>query len=84
MKKIKVFTATWCGPCKMIKPIIQEIEAEGLVEVEYLDADEYREQLIKEGITGVPTILYLKDGVEYNRTTGYLPKEKIMINIEVK
>ena len=37
MKKIKAYTASWCGPCKMLKPILKKMESEGLIDIEYFD-----------------------------------------------
>lgn len=74
------FWAEWCGPCKMIAPIVDEIaeEYESQLRVAKLDADASPEVLQEYGIMGIPTLLLFKDGEAVERITGYKPKEKIM------
>ena len=84
MKHIKLFTATWCGPCKMTKPIIEELEKELDILVEYYDVDTDRDMAIDMGIKSIPTIIYMEEGKEYARTSGYLPKKKIIEKFEVR
>ncbi|MFA5692882.1 MAG: thioredoxin [Acholeplasmataceae bacterium] len=73
------FFATWCGPCKMLTPVLEELSTEdqdtSFVKV---DIDEYRKQAIDAGIKAVPTLVLFKDGVEVSRTQGYQPKEKLV------
>ena len=74
------FTAVWCGPCKMVDPIIKQLagEWEGRVKVLKCDADQNPEVLMKYGIMGIPTVMLFKDGNMLERTTGYQPKEKLV------
>lgn len=74
------FWATWCSPCKMIAPIVEEIagEYEGKVKVGKLDADEYQDILMTYGVMGLPTLILFKDGEPKARITGYRPKDAIM------
>lgn len=73
------FTAAWCGPCKMIKPIIEQLHTEwqGKVKVVQCDADQNPDVLMKYGILGIPTIMLFKGGKVTERVTGYLPKDKL-------
>ena len=72
------FFATWCGPCRMLAPIIEEIadEYDGKVTVVKIDVDgDGRELAYKFGISSIPTVMFFKDGSEYTREIGYMPKE---------
>ena len=73
------FWAEWCGPCKMIAPIVDEIahEYEGKLKVAKLDADAHGEILMQYGIMGIPTLILFKGGEAVERFTGYMPKERI-------
>ena len=76
---IVLYYATWCGPCKMLKPVLEKIDTE-LNEVNFgrVDIDEYREQAKEVLIKSVPTVLLYKDGKEVDRKMGYQPKEKLL------
>lgn len=73
------FWAEWCGPCKMIAPIVEEIAAEyaGKLRVGKLDADQYGDILIQYQIMGIPTLILFKDGKAVERIVGYQPKDRI-------
>jgi len=72
------YFATWCGPCKMLKPVLEALASE-MNDVKFYraDIDLYRNQAIEAGIRSVPTVVVYKDGVEVDRTSGYQPKEKV-------
>ena len=74
------FWAEWCGPCKMIAPIVDEIatEYEGKLRVAKVDADENQEILMSYGIMGIPTLILFKEGEAVERITGFKPKGKIV------
>lgn len=74
------FTAAWCGPCKMISPIIEQLHAEwqGRVKIVKCDADQNPNVLTKYGILGIPTIMLFKGGQVVERVTGYQPKDKLV------
>ena len=72
-------TAVWCGPCRMIDPIVRQLadEWQGKVKVVKLDADENPNVLMQFGILGIPTLMFFKDGQLAERMTGFLPKDKL-------
>jgi thioredoxin 1 len=74
MSKVELldFSATWCGPCKMQKPILEEIKEKlgDKVDVKLIDVDENQELAAKYAIQAVPTLLILKDGEIAKRFTG--------------
>lgn len=74
------FTAPWCGPCKMMAPIFEEIakQMEGKVKMGKLDVDENPDTPGSFGIQGVPTLIFFKDGTEAGRLVGFQSKESIM------
>jgi len=73
------FYATWCGPCKMIAPILEEIseERDDLV-IAKINVDEEREIATEFGIVSIPTLVVMKNGSIINQAVGYMPKEKIL------
>ena len=73
------FFATWCGPCKMIAPIVEQIaqERDDIV-VGKVNVDEQMELAVKFGIVSIPTLVVLKDGMVANQAVGYRPKEDIL------
>ena len=74
------FWAEWCGPCKMIAPIVDQIAEEynGKLKVAKMDADTNQEVLMNYGIMSIPTLILFKDGKPAARITGYKPKDKIV------
>ncbi len=77
------FWAEWCGPCKMIAPIVDEIASEyaGKLRVAKVDADANQEILMHYGIMGIPTLILFKEGEAVERITGFKPKGKIVSKI---
>lgn len=73
------FWAEWCGPCRMIGPIIEELanEYKGKVIIGKLDVDSNQESSIKYGVRSIPTILTFKDGEIVDKQVGAVPKEKL-------
>jgi thioredoxin 1 len=78
------FWASWCGPCKMIAPIVEEIakEYEGTVKVGKINVDEEQELAIKFGIASIPTLLVFIGGEITDKLVGYRPKEDIVSLID--
>ncbi len=74
------FWAEWCGPCKMIAPIVDDIanEYEGQLAVGKLDTDAHPGVLGQYGIMGIPTLILFKGGEPVVRISGYHPKDKIV------
>jgi len=73
------FWAPWCGPCKMIGPVIEELSGEyrGKVKICKLDVDENSKTAGEHGIMSIPTMIIFKDGKEVNRLVGFVPKANI-------
>ena len=70
--------ATWCGPCRMLKPVIEELALE-MTNVKFLgvDVDEFSQIAATFGVRAVPTLLLFKDGTLITTTSGYRPKESL-------
>jgi thioredoxin 1 len=77
MKEIVAYTTTWCGPCKMLKPALNELVDEGY-KITIIDPDESPEEAREAGVTSVPTLVFKEDGEVFDRTVGYMPKAKIL------
>ncbi|MFB6467928.1 thioredoxin [Cytobacillus sp. Hz8] len=73
------FWAPWCGPCKMIAPVLEEIDAEmgDKVKIVKLDVDENQETAAKFGVMSIPTLLVFKDGEVVDKVVGFQPKEAL-------
>lgn len=71
------FYADWCGPCVVMKPVIEELEKEmaGKVTVKKVDVDQNQEEASKYGVMSIPTYVILKDGNEVDRFIGATSKE---------
>ena len=76
MKTAKYFTATWCGPCKAFKPVMNEVAGEGY-SIQFVDIDQNKELASKYGVRSVPTTVIEENGVEVDRFVGALPKETV-------
>jgi thioredoxin 1 len=74
------FTAVWCGPCKMIDPIVGQLSVEwlGKVKVVKCDADKNPDIIMQYGIMGIPTLMLFKGGALKERVSGYMPKDKLV------
>lgn len=62
------FYADWCGPCKMLLPVLDEIDFTDIIKV---NVDEYPEIAKKFGVMSIPTLVFFKDGLEQEREIGY-------------
>lgn len=78
------FWASWCGPCRMIAPIIDQLaeEYEGKIKVAKVDVDENRELAQTYGVMSIPTILIFKNGEVVNQAIGARPKGELEKMIE--
>ncbi len=74
------FWATWCGPCKMIAPAVDQLadELEGRITVGKIDVDQCREVAVKYGVMSIPTLIYFKNGEEVKRFVGVQTKDKLL------
>ncbi len=74
------FTALWCGPCKMLDPVVIQLSQEwgGKVKVVKLDVDDNSSLAVQYGVMGVPTLILFVDGKPVQRLSGYQPKDRIL------
>ncbi len=74
------FWAVWCGPCKMIAPIVEELSTEydGKAKIGKLDVDSNQQTSIKYGVRSIPTLLLFKDGELKETILGAVPKTNIV------
>ncbi|KWW19977.1 MULTISPECIES: thioredoxin [Bacillaceae] len=73
------FWAPWCGPCKMIAPVLQELDTEigDSAKIVKVDVDENQETAGKFGVMSIPTLIVLKDGEVVDKVVGFQPKEAL-------
>lgn len=77
------FWATWCGPCRMIAPVLEEVAKERPdVTVCKVDVDEERELALEYGVSSIPTLLVFRDGKIVNQSIGAMPKERILAMLQ--
>lgn len=74
------FFATWCGPCRMLGPVLEEISDK--YKIVKIDVDECPNISRDYGVMSVPTIIKFKNGEEVNKNIGFLPKEELIKWIE--
>ncbi len=73
------FWAPWCGPCKMIAPVLEELDGEfaGKAKIVKIDVDENQETAGKFGVMSIPTLLVFKNGEVVDQVVGFQPKEAL-------
>ena len=78
------FWAPWCGPCRMVSPVVDEVATDmaDVVAVAKCDVDENEELALKYGVMSIPTLIIFRDGAEVGRLVGALPKEKLVEEIK--
>ena len=77
------FFATWCGPCKMLSPVLEEISQErSSVKIVKVDIDNESDLARRFGVMSVPTMILFKQGQEVSKQVGYMPKELLTRWIE--
>jgi thioredoxin 1 len=78
------FWAPWCGPCRMVAPILEELAKEygDKLVIAKVNTDENPRWAIQYGVQGIPTMLFVKDGELFNRIVGAAPKPSIKQQVE--
>jgi thioredoxin 1 len=78
------FWAPWCGPCRMVAPVVEEIAAEKAdqLRVVKLNTDENQQTAIQYNVLSIPTLIVFKNGQEVKRVTGAYPKKRLEAEIE--
>lgn len=78
------FWAEWCGPCRIIAPVVEELsnEYEGKVKIGKLDVDDNQQTAIQYGVRSIPTLLLFKDGQLKDTIIGAVPKAQIVQRIQ--
>jgi len=77
------FWAEWCGPCRTIAPILEELaeEYDGQLKIAKVDVDENNQIAARYGIQGIPTLILFSNGQPVERLVGALPKEQLLSHI---
>jgi len=76
MKKILYFSATWCGPCKMLGPIMESLAGE--INYEKIDVDANQDLSIQYGVRNIPTLVLVENGEAVSKLTGLQQKDQIL------
>jgi len=76
------FTAQWCMPCKNFLPVLQQVEQECNLDIKKIDVDENSNVTKLFNIRNVPTLIFIKDGVEINRKLGSMKKTDLIESLK--
>jgi thioredoxin 1 len=78
------FWAAWCGPCRMLAPILERLasELDGRVTIAKLDVDENPEATLQYGVEGIPTLIVFADGKEVGRIVGFAHRDQILSQLQ--
>ena len=78
------FWAEWCGPCRMIAPVLEQIAAEQAdrLRIAKLNVDENPETARRFGVTGIPTLILFRDGKPVERIVGFRPKPQLLASLQ--
>ena len=76
MKKILYFSAAWCGPCRMLGPIMESLAGE--INYEKIDVDNNQDLSIQYGVRNIPTLILVENGEAVSRLTGLQQKDAIL------
>jgi thioredoxin 1 len=79
------FTAVWCGPCKMLDPVVKQLSSDwdGKLKIVKLDVDDNPDLAMRYQVMGVPTLMLFKNGEPQERMTGYQPKDRIVKKLSI-
>ena len=74
------FWAAWCGPCRMVAPVLEELDAEmgDKVKIVKVDVDENQQTASQFGVMSIPTLVLMKDGKEVDKVIGFQPKDALV------
>jgi thioredoxin 1 len=74
------FTAVWCGPCKMLDPVVMQLSQDwsGKVKIVKLDVDDNNNLAVQYGVMAVPTLILFVNGKVVQRVSGYQPKDRLI------
>ncbi len=75
------FFATWCGPCKMLAPVLEQVAQDTTAKIYKVDIDESEDLARAYGIMVVPTMIIFKDGKQVEKFSGYMQKDAILAKI---
>lgn len=83
--KLIDFFAVWCGPCRVMNPVLEELEKElkGKAEIVKINVDEKPQEAQKYGVMSIPTYIVLKDDQEVGRKIGVTPKAELLKLLQV-
>ncbi|NLW07476.1 MAG: thioredoxin [Clostridia bacterium] len=80
------FWAAWCGPCRMMAPVLDQLASEydGSVKFAKVNVDEHQDVAMSYNIMSIPTLVIFKDGQEVGRVVGYMPKDRLKAELQKK
>ena len=76
MRHILYFTAEWCNPCQRTRPIVEDLDRDGFIKFQFIDADENVDICKKFEIKSIPTFILIEDGKEIRRMNGAKTREQ--------
>jgi thioredoxin 1 len=79
MKQVLYFSAEWCGPCKMIKPMMQQLQSQ--MSITFIDVDASPESCKTWNVRNIPTVLVIKNSIEHGRLVGNAITKDAVINL---
>jgi thioredoxin-like negative regulator of GroEL len=77
MSHVLYFTAEWCNPCQRVRPIAEELDREGVIKFQFIDADDNVELCKQFEIKAIPTFILIEDGKEVRRINGAKTKQQL-------